>query len=358
MDKVNSGPNWEDDLSGPFAERSKDPDMEGIDTTDMDAFEHTFMMWLPRLCEHCLNPACVAACPSGAIYKRDEDGVVLIDEERCRGWRECVSACPFKKIYFNWQRKRSEKCIFCYPKIENGRETVCAHSCVGRIRYVGVMLYDEDKIKECASVSAPRLLYQSQLSLFLDPNDSSIEKAALESGISWDVIQAAKNSPVYKMICEWHVALPLHPEFRTLPMQWYIPPLSPKKADSADEPSGIELTSLDDMRIPVKYLANIFTAGQEAPVRRALQSLIAMRQYMRSQTVEGDKSIPNPGDCGLTADQIKEMYRYLAIADYEDRFVIPSRRLDDDGHPFDIRVEEGFPRPRGKAKPYNLFGGM
>lgn len=138
----------------------------------------------------------------------------------------------------------------------------------------------------------------------------------------------------------------------------YIPPLSPKKADSADEPSGIELTSLDDMRIPVKYLANIFTAGQEAPVRRALQSLIAMRQYMRSQTVEGDKSIPNPGDCGLTADQIKEMYRYLAIADYEDRFVIPSRRLDDDGHPFDIRVEEGFPRPRGKAKPYNLFGGM
>ena len=60
------------------------------------------MMYLPRLCEHCLNPACVAACPSGAIYKREEDGIVLIDQDKCRGWRMCVSGCPYKKIYYNW----------------------------------------------------------------------------------------------------------------------------------------------------------------------------------------------------------------------------------------------------------------
>ena len=89
---------------------------------------------------------CVASCPSGALYKRDEDGIVLVDQERCRGWRYCVSGCPYKKVYFNWKTGRAEKCIFCYPRIESGLTTLCAHSCVGRIRYVGVVLYDADRI--------------------------------------------------------------------------------------------------------------------------------------------------------------------------------------------------------------------
>src|SRR5690554_8206109 len=74
------------------------------------------MMYLPRLCEHCLNPACVASCPSGAIYKREEDGIVLIDQDKCRGWRMCISGCPYKKIYYNWKSGKSEKCIFCFPR--------------------------------------------------------------------------------------------------------------------------------------------------------------------------------------------------------------------------------------------------
>ena len=115
-------------------------------------FENTFMMYLPRLCEHCLNPACVAACPSGAIYKREEDGIVLIDQDKCRGWRMCVSGCPYKKIYFNWSSGKSEKCIMCYPRIEAGQPTVCSETCVGRIRYLGVVLYDADRIEAAASV--------------------------------------------------------------------------------------------------------------------------------------------------------------------------------------------------------------
>jgi nitrate reductase beta subunit len=115
-------------------------------------FENTFMMYLPRLCEHCLNPACVAACPSGAIYKREEDGIVLIDQDKCRGWRMCVSGCPYKKIYYNWSSGKSEKCIFCYPAHRGGQPTVCSETCVGRIRYLGVMLYDADRIEEAASV--------------------------------------------------------------------------------------------------------------------------------------------------------------------------------------------------------------
>ena len=84
------------------------------------------MMSLPRLCEHCLNPTCVASCPSGAIYRREEDGIVLIDQDKCRGWRMCVSGCPYKKIYYNLSSGKSEKCIFCFPRIEAGQPTVCS----------------------------------------------------------------------------------------------------------------------------------------------------------------------------------------------------------------------------------------
>ncbi|MBA1330089.1 nitrate reductase, partial [Candidatus Endoriftia persephone str. Guaymas] len=120
---IHWGPNWEDDLAGAFEDRSKDKNFEGIQKQMYKEFEKTFHMYLPRLCNHCLNPACVASCPSGAIYKRDEDGAVLIDQDRCRGWRMCVSACPYKKIYFNWESGKSEKCILCYPRIESGMPT-------------------------------------------------------------------------------------------------------------------------------------------------------------------------------------------------------------------------------------------
>ena len=78
------------------------------------------MFYLPRICEHCLNPSCAASCPSGAIYKREEDGIVLVDQDKCRGWRMCVSGCPYKKIYFNHRTGKAEKCTFCFPRIEVG----------------------------------------------------------------------------------------------------------------------------------------------------------------------------------------------------------------------------------------------
>ena len=120
MDKITSGPNWEEILGGEFEKRAKDQNFENMQKAMYGQFENTFMMYLPRLCEHCLNPACVATCPSGAIYKREEDGIVLIDQDKCRGWRMCITGCPYKKIYFNWKSGKSEKCIFCYPRIEAG----------------------------------------------------------------------------------------------------------------------------------------------------------------------------------------------------------------------------------------------
>ena len=100
-------------------------------------FEQTFMFYLPRICEHCLNPSCMASCPSGAIYKRAEDGIVLVDQDQCRGWRQCITGCPYKKIYFNHKTGKAEKCTFCYPRIEVGLPTVCSETCVGRLRYLG-----------------------------------------------------------------------------------------------------------------------------------------------------------------------------------------------------------------------------
>ena len=89
MEKVEKGPNWEEILGTEFESRSRDVNFDQVQKDIYGLFENTFMMYLPRLCEHCLNPACVAACPSGAIYKREEDGIVLIDQDKCRGWRMC-----------------------------------------------------------------------------------------------------------------------------------------------------------------------------------------------------------------------------------------------------------------------------
>ena len=193
MEKIEWGPNWEEILGGEFAKRSADANFEGIQKEIYGQFENTFMMYLPRLCEHCLNPACAAACPSGAIYKREEDGIVLIDQDKCRGWRMCVSGCPYKKIYFNWSSGKSEKCIFCYPRIEAGQPTVCSETCVGRIRYLGVMLYDADRIEEAASVADEKDLYEAQIEIFLDPNDPEViaQARARRRAGSW--LEAARQ---------------------------------------------------------------------------------------------------------------------------------------------------------------------
>jgi nitrate reductase beta subunit len=139
----------------------------------------------------------------------------------------CVSGCPYKKIYYNWSSGKSEKCIFCYPRIEAGQPTVCSETCVGRIRYLGVVLYDADGIEKAASVKDDKNLYQAQLDIFLNPNDLSVIAQARADGVPGAWLDAAKKSPVYKMAMEWKVAFPLHPEYRTLPMVWYVPPLSP-----------------------------------------------------------------------------------------------------------------------------------
>jgi nitrate reductase / nitrite oxidoreductase, beta subunit len=363
MEKINWGPNWEEILGTEFSKRKIDANFNEVAQKDIyGEFENTFMMYLPRLCEHCLNPACVAACPSGAIYKREEDGIVLIDQDKCRGWRMCVSACPYKKIYYNWKSGKSEKCIFCYPRIEAGQPTVCSETCVGRIRYLGVLLYDADRIEEAANTPLDKDLYQAQLDIFLDPSDPKVQEAARAEGIPDAWIESAQHSPVYKMAMDWKVALPLHPEYRTLPMVWYVPPLSPIQNAAEQGRIGMDgvIPDLKSLRIPVRYLANLLTAGDEAPVISALERMLAMRAFKRSQQVEKQEDLEVLKKVGLSSLQVEEMYRYMAIANYEDRFVIPTSHKAYAEDAYDMKSSCGFSFGNGcsdGSSDANLFGG-
>ncbi len=306
-------------------------------------FENTFMMYLPRLCEHCLNPACVATCPSGAIYKREEDGIVLIDQDKCRGWRMCITGCPYKKIYFNWKSGKSEKCIFCYPRIEAGQPTVCSETCVGRIRYLGVLLYDADRDREGGEqCENEKDLYQRQLDVFLDPHDPKVIAQALAR----TACRRASLRPRSSRRCtrwRWTGSWPCRCTRNTARCRWsgtcrrcrrFSPPPTPASWRS----SGV-LPDVESLRIPVQYLANLLTAGDTEPVLLALKRMLAMRHYKRAETVDGVVDTRALEEVGLSEAQAQEMYRYLAIANYEDRFVVPTSHRE--------LAREAFPESKG-----------
>ncbi|MEO8423939.1 MAG: 4Fe-4S dicluster domain-containing protein [Actinomycetota bacterium] len=154
--------------------------------------EHAgWFFYLQRICNHCTYPACLAACPRNAIYKREEDGIVLIDEERCRGYRKCVEACPYKKPMWRPTTRTSEKCIGCFPRVEGAdpltdglpMEPRCMAACVGKIRLMGLVKVEADG--------------------------------------TWS---KDRTNPLYFMVHEEKVALPLYPQFGTQPNVYYIPP--------------------------------------------------------------------------------------------------------------------------------------
>jgi nitrate reductase beta subunit len=159
-----------------------EPTGDAEETTYIPDAPHS-MMWmyyLQRICNHCTYPACVAACPREAIYKRPEDGIVLVDQTRCRGYQECLTACPYKKTMFNLETRVSEKCIACYPKIEQGLQTQCTTACIGRLRLTNFL-------------SSPE--------------------------------QADPRRPADFLVHVRRIALPLYPQLGLEPNVYYIPPI-------------------------------------------------------------------------------------------------------------------------------------
>jgi len=220
------------------------------------------------------------------------------------------------------------------------------HSCVGRIRYLGVMLYDADRLQEAASADEADLV-DAQLDVLLDPNDPEVVAQAKIHGIADSTIKAAQDSPVYRFVKEWGMALPLHPEFRTLPMLFYVPPLLPvmaslgrKKAQdqlnevakrwddewlydtSTDELWG----SVEDSRFPMEYMASLFSAGDTEKVKTRVKKLMAIRIYRRFRTV-GDISEARANaalaDVDFTPEMADAVYQLTSLAKFEQRFVIP-----------------------------------
>lgn len=333
MDTIEWSSAWDDDLGGSQETLQSDPVLHQMNQQVRTEIEDAFMFYLPRICEHCLNPACVASCPSGAMYKRSEDGIVLVDQDRCRGWRMCVSGCPYKKVYFNHKSGKAEKCTLCYPRLEIGQPTVCSETCVGRLRYLGVLLYDADRVAEAASVADEQDLYRAQRDILLDPHDPAVVAAAQADGVPHAWIDAAQQSPVWDLISTYEVALPLHPEYRTLPMVWHIPPLSPivdqvTASGNDGEDHRILYTAISRMRIPLEYLAGLFTAGDTRPVERSLRRLAAMRSFIRDINLGATPQERIAEAVGMTGTQVQRMHRLLAIAKYDDRYVIPTAHTE------------------------------
>lgn len=169
--------------------------------TSSGEYPNNYHFYVPRLCNHCTKPSCLEACPVRAIYKREEDGIVLIDQEKCQGLRECNKACPYDKIYFNMVAGKSQKCIFCFPRVEQGVAPACARQCPGRLRFVG----------------------------FLDD----------------------EGGPIDLLVNKWKVALPLHEEYGTEPNVFYVPPILPPKFDADGD-------ILDEPRVPMEYMRYLF----------------------------------------------------------------------------------------------------
>ncbi|MDZ4246080.1 MAG: nitrate reductase subunit beta [Dehalococcoidia bacterium] len=329
---IEAGPNWDDDLSGSSVYARNDINLNELSGPQREALfrlEQMVFFYIPRICNHCLNPGCVAACPSGAIYKRAEDGVVLISQEKCRGWRFCVSGCPYKKAYYNWKTGKSEKCILCYPRTESGQAPACFHSCVGRIRYMGILLYDADRIQEVARTREEDLV-EAQRSLILDPGDESVIAGARKNGIGDDWIAAARKSPCYDFVKKWRIALPLHVEFRTLPMLFYVPPLLPILASTENGSYDLSKSdffgSIENYRVPLKYMARLFSGGNEEIVEKVLKKLWAVRAYKQAKNV-GNLSEQQAGkilaEAECTPEEAEDIARLTALARSEERFILP-----------------------------------
>jgi nitrate reductase beta subunit len=328
----------------------------------MNELERMMFFYLPRICNHCVNPSCVAACPAGALYKRGEDGIVLLSQSKCRAWRMCISGCPYKKTYYNWATGKSEKCILCFPRLESGHAPACFHSCVGRIRYLGVLLYDASRLEHAASAPDEELVERHR-ALIQDPFDEEVIAAARANGVSDAMITAAQNSPVYRFVKKWKLALPLHPEFRTLPMLFYVPPMLPVMAnlaggtydvDGADGNGGSNgampsLSNLDQSRAPLRYMASLFSAGNEDVVAAVYRKLFAVRVLMRAQTVGNvpETEVAEALAAGqTTAEEAEAIFRLTSLPTFQERFVLPplnrEAQLEATEDPYRHKQEAGF----------------
>jgi len=194
------------------------------------------------------------------------------------------------------------------------------------------LLYDADRIEETAKLPDNRLV-EGMRELVLDPNDPKVIEAARKNGIEENWIKAAQESPSYNLFKKWRIAFPHHPEFRTVPMNYYVPPLSPILHQAKGDQGGVYdpesmdfFNDVERMRIPIKYLANLLTAGNESLIVESLKKQMAVRMYMRQKRVGdvGEAKVKSVlSEVGLSEQDAVDINRLVALATYKERFVIP-----------------------------------
>ncbi|MDX2320025.1 MAG: dimethylsulfoxide reductase subunit B [Moritella sp.] len=92
----------------------------------------TFAYYLSISCNHCDNPTCVAGCPTGAMHKREDNGLVLVDQDKCIGCKYCAMRCPYGAPQYDADKKVMSKCDGCIDLIEQGANPICVDSCPQR----------------------------------------------------------------------------------------------------------------------------------------------------------------------------------------------------------------------------------
>jgi len=121
-------------------------------------FPHVRRSFLPRLCNHCEKPQCVAVCPTGATYKRKEDGIVVIDDKVCIGCKYCIQACPYGMRFLNPTTGAADKCDFCLHRVMNGVVPACVNTCQGRARIFGDLNDPESEVSQILATNATSVL--------------------------------------------------------------------------------------------------------------------------------------------------------------------------------------------------------
>ncbi len=130
---------------------------------DDPIYPHSFRAFYSLACNHCETPACLRACPVGAYSKRDSDGVVIHDQDKCIGCGNCIRSCPFGAPQYNEELKKAEKCSFCWQRLDEALKPACILSCpVNAIEMIDVNSIDMNTTKVSTGIQYPVSVSLSQ----------------------------------------------------------------------------------------------------------------------------------------------------------------------------------------------------
>ncbi|HYF96378.1 MAG TPA: 4Fe-4S dicluster domain-containing protein [Symbiobacteriaceae bacterium] len=130
-------------------------------------FPNVSMQFVPKLCNHCEDPACVSVCPTGASFKRSEDGIVLINQDDCIGCKYCMVSCPYGVRYLDESKGVVDKCTWCVHRVEQGVVPSCVNTCITGARIFGDL---NDPHSDIAKFIATHPVQQLKPEAGLGPN--------------------------------------------------------------------------------------------------------------------------------------------------------------------------------------------